>query len=171
MEQTAVERVRELLDENDMGNHDDEILRIVEEQQADRKRDGKVMDHLYVVIVEQQQEITRLKSLKSLVLEIRGREQQQEITRLKSLKSLVLERLRRGHFGRHDNEEMTLFPCPFCGSSNIEPISKWWNRLHCADCGATSPRIDRRDADGYMNAWNRRIGTSALLADIKRGEK
>lgn len=62
-----------------------------------------------------------------------------------------------------------LKPCPFCGSSNVDP--EGWAALGtrstrhgpaCDDCGASAESVA---------AWNRRAPDTALLEQVKEGER
>ena len=68
-------------------------------------------------------------------------------------------------------EGVTLKPCPFCGSINIEP--KGWKSFTasgpaCDDCGASAGSVSDNHADNVA-AWNTRIAaTSAAEGDAMR---
>jgi Lar family restriction alleviation protein len=69
-------------------------------------------------------------------------------------------------------------PCPFCGSTNLEPGGDEEDRcVQCTDCGAKGPTATIGDRDQDDNEvdldaeaialWNKRAPTTADLAVIR----
>lgn len=53
-------------------------------------------------------------------------------------------------------DELTISPCPFCGSERVctkNPFVGWPYHVACEDCGATGP--DRDSRVEAIESWNR----------------
>lgn len=62
-----------------------------------------------------------------------------------------------GHGGK-DTRLVAAKPCPFCGSHS-QSLSRMGNYVHCNDCGADGPEIQRGSDDLWRIAierWNLR---------------
>lgn len=63
---------------------------------------------------------------------------------------------------------MELLPCPFCGSADVEMVTRYeLFVVECQDCGAVGQ--DRANEHYAAAAWNRRATDPALLALARFG--
>lgn len=51
---------------------------------------------------------------------------------------------------------MTLKPCPFCGSEDLDLPDEFTSRIYCRNCCAEGP-FTNEDIEKSIELWNKRV--------------